>query len=201
MTTRRRNVEVRREELLAATLEQVERLGLAATRVADVAQALGVSPALVFYHFGTKDALLAEAFAYAVQRDLDRLDAAVARGTDPVDRLRRAMREYGPTGSAPGWLLWIDAWAVALREPSIRTVLRKLDRRWKTLLRQVIEEGVEEGFFTCADPKATVTRVLGLADGLAVGNVVNSGVSRADLRRWVGDALASELGIERQLLA
>ena len=200
MTTRRRNVEVRREELLAATLEQVERLGLAATRVADVAQALGVSPALVFYHFGTKDALLAEAFAYAVQRDLDRLDAAVARGTDPVDRLRRAMKEYGPTGSAPGWLLWIDAWAVALREPSIRTVLRKLDRRWKALLRQVIEEGVEEGSFTCADPKATVTRVLALADGLAVANVVNGGVSRADLRRWVGDALASELGIERQLL-
>jgi AcrR family transcriptional regulator len=201
VSTRRRNVEVRREELLTATLEQVERLGLAATRVSDVAQALGVSPALVFYHFGTKDVLLAEAFAFAVQRDLDRLDAAVARGTDPVDRLRRAMKEYGPTGSAPGWRLWIDAWAVALRDPSIRTVLRRLDRRWKTVLRQLIEDGVQAGSFTCPDPKATVARVLALADGLAVGNVVHGKVSRAELRRWVGDALADELGVDRQLLA
>ncbi|WP_203231347.1 TetR/AcrR family transcriptional regulator [Nocardioides caldifontis] len=200
MTGRRRKVEVRREELLTATLEQVERLGLAATRVADVAQALGVSPALVFYHFGTKDALLAEAFAYAVQRDLDRLDAAVARGTDPVDRLRRAMKEYGPTGSAPGWRLWIDAWAVALRDPGIRTVLRTLDRRWKTVLRQLIEEGVAAGSFRCDDPRGTVTRVVGLADGLAVGNVVHGKGSRAELRRWVGDALADELDLDRELL-
>jgi AcrR family transcriptional regulator len=200
VTTRRRNVEVRREELLTATLEQVDRLGLAATRVADVAQSLEVSPALVFYHIGTKDTQLVEAFSFAVQRDLDRLDAAVARGTDPVDRLRRALRVYGPTGDAPGWRLWIDAWAVSLRDPSIRTALRRFDRRWKTVLRQLVEEGTAEGTFSCPDARATVARVLAFADGLSVGNVVHGSVRRAELRRWMGDALADELGVERRLL-
>jgi AcrR family transcriptional regulator len=200
VTTRRRNVEVRREELLVATLEQVDRLGLAATRVSDVAHALDVSPSLVFYHFGTKDALLVEAFSFAVQRDLDRLDAAVARGGDPVDRLRRALRGYGPTGDAPGWRLWIDAWAVALREPTIRKALRRLDRQWGVVLLAVIEGGVEEGAFRCADPVATVARVSALLDGLSVANLVYRSVSRADLRRWIGDAVADELGLERGLL-
>ena len=53
-----------------STTETVDRIGLEATRVTDVAKALNVSPALIFYHFGTKDALVAEAFAYAVERDL-----------------------------------------------------------------------------------------------------------------------------------
>lgn len=193
---RRQSVDVRREEILTATLEQVDRLGLAATRVADVAQALGVSSALVFYHFGTKDSLLADAFAHAVQRDLDRLDAAVARGKDPVDRLRRVLRMYGPTGDAAGWRLWIDAWALAQREPVIRRVLRRLDDQWDAVLREVVEAGVEEGVFVCGDPAATVARTSALLDGLSVANLVYRNVSRQDLRRWVGDGLAADLGLE-----
>ena len=103
MTRRgRRAVEVRREEILTATTELLDRIGLSAIRVADVAEELGVSPGLVFYHFGTKDTLVAEAFAHAVDRDLSRLDGAAARGTDPVDRLRRVLRLYGPTGTRDG---------------------------------------------------------------------------------------------------
>ena len=197
---RRRNVELRREEILTATLEQVDRLGLAATRVADVADSLDVSPALVFYHFGTKDALVAEAFGHAVQRDLDALDAAVARGTDPVDRLRRALRLYGPTGDAPGWRLWIDAWALAQREPVIRKVLRRLDRRWDDVLREIVEEGVVDGVFRCDDPTASVAKISALLDGLSVANLVYRSVSRAQLRSWVAGLLADELGVDRAVL-
>ncbi|MDX6325497.1 MAG: hypothetical protein QOK15_1851 [Nocardioidaceae bacterium] len=192
----RRRVEVRREEILDATLEVVTRLGLAATRVADVASALGVSPGLVFYHFGTKDALVAEAFAHAVQRDLDRLDTALARGGDPVTRLRRVLTLYGPTGSAQGWQLWIDAWSLAQREPVIRSVLRTMDRRWCAAMRTVVEEGVADGLFDCAEPQASVARVSALLDGLSVATLVYRTVTRAQLRRWVAEAVAVELGLD-----
>ena len=66
----RRTVEVRREEMLAATTGLLDRAGLAAIRVSDGARALEASPSLVFYHFGSKDALVAEAFGYAVDQDL-----------------------------------------------------------------------------------------------------------------------------------
>ena len=197
MTRRdRRTVEVRRDEILTATADLLDRRGLAAVRVADVAQVLGVSPALVFYHFGTKDALVADAFAHAVDRDLLRLDRAAAKGTDPTDRLRRVLRLYGPTGSAVGWRLWIDAWALAQREPTMRSVLRRMDQRWCAVLREVVEDGVAGGVFTCPDPAATVTRVSALLDGLAVATLVYRTVSRDQLRAWVAGAVAIELGLD-----
>jgi AcrR family transcriptional regulator len=197
MTPRaRRSVDVRREEILSTTTALFDRIGLAATRVADVAGELGISTSLVFYHFGTKEALVADAFAHAVQRDVDRLDTATRAGAEPVDRLRRILRLYGPTGPASGWRLWIDAWALAQREPQIRTVLRQLDRRWCAALQAVVEDGVQRRVFTCADPTATVTRVSALLDGLSVAALVYRTATRRQVRSWVAAAVAGELGLE-----
>ncbi len=194
-------MEVRRDEILTATTELLDRIGLEAIRVADVARALGVSPALVFYHFGSKDALVADAFAHAVDRDLAKLDRAVAAGVDPLDRLRRVLRLYGPTGAATGWRVWIDAWALAQREPVIRRVLRRLDQRWTAALLEVVESGVADGSFVCADPVASVARVSALLDGLSVAALVHRTVTRAQLRQWVAEAVAGELGIDRESLS
>jgi AcrR family transcriptional regulator len=191
----RRSVEVRREEILSTTVELLDRLGLAQTRVADVAVALDVSPALVFYHFGTKDDLVAEAFAHAVEHDLHRLEKA-ATGGDPVQRLRKVLRLYGPTGRATGWRIWIDAWAVAQRDPHIRTLLKRLDHQWQDILRGVVDDGVATGAFTCPDPEATVARLSALVDGLSVAAVVHRSVTREQLRSWVAAQLAVELGVD-----
>jgi AcrR family transcriptional regulator len=192
-------VEVRREEILSTTVELLDRLGLAATRVADVAVALDVSPALVFYHFGTKDDLVAEAFAHAVERDLGRIDKALAPD-DPVEQLRRLLHLYGPTGKAVGWRVWIDAWALAQREPHIRKVLRRLDDRWEVAFRQVVEDGVATGVFTCADPAGAVRRVAALVDGLTVATLVYRTVTRAQLRQWVSGQVAHELALDVDVL-
>ena len=202
MTRRsRRSVELRRDEILASTTETVDRIGLEATRVTDVAKALNVSTALIFYHFGTKDALVAEAFAYAVERDLARLDKATNAGTDPIDKLRRALRSYGPTGPAKGWRIWIDAWALAQREPVIRKALRRMEHRWGVVLLGIIDEGVADGSFTCPDPDAAVARISALIDGLSVAALVYRTVTRAELRVWVAETVARELGIDQALLA
>ena len=192
--------DVRREEILAATIEHVQRVGLASTRVGDVADALGVSAGLLFYHFGSKDALVAEAFAYAAERDLAAVRRAIRRGSDATDRLRRVLRLYGPTGSAAGWRLWIDAWGQIERAPLIRAVLRDMNARWCAALREVIEDGVAEGSFTCAEVAATTARVLALLDGLSVASVVYGSVSRTQIRGWVAGAVAVELGLDAQVL-
>lgn len=196
----RRGVTVRREEILAATVELIEARGLAQVRVKDVASALDISAGLVFYHFDTKDALLAAAFAHAVEQDLARLERAMARGTDAPDRLRRILAVYGPQGGAPGWRVWIDAWALAQREPAIRKVLRRLDDRWADALLETVRTGVKSGHFECPDPDAAVARIGALLDGLAVATLVYRSVTRTQLRTWVRDATAHELGVDPGLL-
>ena len=54
----------RREQMLHAALEVISARGYADTRIADVAERAGVSPALVIYYFKTKDQLLTEAIRY-----------------------------------------------------------------------------------------------------------------------------------------
>ncbi|MFG3027756.1 TetR/AcrR family transcriptional regulator [Streptomyces sp. NPDC048253] len=198
----RLSVAERREELLRAAIEQIEARGVAAVRIADVAAALGVSNALVLYHFSTKEKLVADAFAYAAEGDLARLRKLVGRRTTALRRLRSAVRWYAPTGQAKGWRLWIEGWAVSLREPALREVARDLDREWKAALAEVITEGVAAGEFRCPDPAGTALRLTALLDGLAVQLTSYAGtVSRARAQEWVDEAVARELGLRPETLS
>ncbi|MEU2623731.1 TetR/AcrR family transcriptional regulator [Streptomyces sp. NPDC007157] len=195
----RLSVAERREELLRAAIEQIEARGVAAVRIADVASALGVSNALVLYHFSTKEKLVAAAFAYAAEDDLAHLRKLLGRRTSASRRLRTAVRWYAPTGQAKGWRLWIEGWAVALREPALRGVTQELDQQWKAAIAEVIAEGVAAGEFRCPDPTATALRLTALLDGLAVQLTSYPGaLSRVRAQEWVDEALARELGLPEE---
>jgi AcrR family transcriptional regulator len=193
----RLTVDDRREEILRATVAQIAERGVAAIRVADVATALGISTALVFYHFRSKDRLVAKAFGYAARRDLDRLAEVVASGGTARERLVRALRLYHPSGSAaPGWRLWIDGWSAALREPELRRVCRRLDLRWRDTIAALIAEGVAAGEFDCPEPEAAAWRITALIDGLSVQTTVHRGVlTRRRAEAWAYEQAARELGV------
>ncbi|GAB2848825.1 TetR family transcriptional regulator C-terminal domain-containing protein [Streptomyces deserti] len=191
----------RRQELLRAAIEQIEARGVAAVRIADVASALGVSNALVLYHFSTKEQLVASAFRHAAEDDLAHLRRLLGRRTSALRRLRSAVRWYAPTGQAKGWRLWIEGWAAALRDPALQEVTRDLDKQWKAALAEVIAEGVAAGEFHCPDPTGAALRLTALLDGLAVQLTSYAGaVPRARAQAWVDEALARELGLGREAL-
>ncbi|MFF8393279.1 TetR/AcrR family transcriptional regulator [Streptomyces sp. NPDC016172] len=201
MTRVRLSVAQRRGDLLRAAIEQIEARGVAAVRIADVASALGVSNALVLYHFSTKEQLVAAAFRHAAEGDLAQLRKVLGRRSPALRRLRSAVRWYAPTGQAKGWRLWIEGWAVALRDPALREVAQDLDRQWKAALAEVIAEGVAAGEFRCPDPAGTALRLTALLDGLAVQLTSYAGaVPRARAQEWVEEALARELGLEQERL-
>ncbi|MFI7086273.1 TetR/AcrR family transcriptional regulator [Streptomyces anulatus] len=193
----RLHVAERREDLLRAAVGQIEARGVSSVRIADVASVLGVSNALVLYHFSTKEKLVAAAFAYAAEADLAHLRKLLARRTTAVRRLRTAVRWYAPTGQAKGWRLWIEGWAASLRDPVLREVAGDLDQRWKAELAQVIEEGAAAGEFRCEEPRSTAWRLTALLDGMAVQTTSYAGpLSRTTMLRWTDEALARELGID-----
>ncbi|MEV4330840.1 TetR/AcrR family transcriptional regulator [Streptomyces sp. NPDC049597] len=197
----RLNVSERREELLNAAVEQIEQRGVAAVRIADVASSLGVSSALVLYHFSSKEQLVAAAFTHAADADLAHLRKLLGRRTSALRRLRAAVRWYAPTGQAKGWRLWIDAWAASLRDPALREVARALDQQWKAALTEVIAEGAQAGEFTCENPAAAAWRLTAFLDGLAVQMTSYAGsLTRAAMLQWTDEALARELGVDREAL-
>jgi AcrR family transcriptional regulator len=202
MAVTRRTAELRLDALLRTACEVIVARGLANTRTADVAQAAGVSQALVFYHFATKERLLAQAFAYAAEQDLARLDALSVSAAPPMDKLRKVLRLFAPSGGSSSWKMWIDGWSEAMRNPDLERVARRLDLRWKEALTEVIAAGVDDGSFKCDDPEGAGWRIHALIDGLAVQITVHPRViSRRQFTDWVRLTTARELGIEPEQLA
>ena len=79
--------EQRREQMLRAALDVIVERGYADTRIADVAERTGTSPALVIYYFKTRDQLLTEALRYSE-------DAWHAAGGADPDGDRPAVRAH-----------------------------------------------------------------------------------------------------------
>jgi len=187
---------VRLDALLRTACDVIAERGLANTRTADVAQAAGVSQALVFYHFATKERLVAQAFAYAAEQDLARLDAVHRSTATPLVKLKKLLRLYAPPGRSRSWAMWIDGWSESLRTPELEKVSRRLDLRRREGLGEVIAAGVEDGLFVCEDPGGAAWRINALIDGLAVQLAVHDRViPRRQLGEWVRLSVARELGL------
>jgi AcrR family transcriptional regulator len=190
------DVAQRRAEILDASVGVVLERGFAGTRIADVADALGISSGLVHYHFDSKDELLAETLRHAADADIDRLEKAVAELDDPVRRLDRVLSEYLPeTKKDQSWVIWVDAWGHAIRSDRLRTILKELDLAWSGALESVLHDGVTAGVFTCADPAGTARRLSAMLDGLGLDVILHGGPSRKRLQQDARIAAAAEVGL------
>ncbi|MEU8244991.1 TetR family transcriptional regulator C-terminal domain-containing protein [Nonomuraea sp. NPDC048916] len=187
---------LRREDLLKTACEVIAERGFGHTRTLDIARAAGVSQALLFYHFETKDRLFAQAFDYAARQHRETLAEIERLERPPLDRLRTLLRRCSPNGSPDGWRLWIDAWAEAMRSQDLEETSRGLDEQGRTVLRGIIEDGVASGDFVCANPEDAAWRIFSLIDGLAIHTHVHPRtLSRRRITHLVRTAAAAELGL------
>jgi AcrR family transcriptional regulator len=83
--------EQRRGQMLRAAMDVIVERGYADTRIADVAERTGTSPALVIYYFKTRDQLLTEAIRYSEDtwyaeflRRLETIPTAAGRLTELI---------------------------------------------------------------------------------------------------------------------
>ncbi len=189
----------RREQMLHAALEVISARGYADTRIADVAERAGVSPALVIYYFKTKDQLLTEAIRYyedawyAVgQRRMQGLPSAAQRLEEYVAMNCLADAEPEPETS---WALWLDFWAQAARNDEVGSVRQKSDERWRDIIAGLVQEGQQAGEFRSeVDAASFAIYLSSLLDGMtiqiALGDPVVDSVAAFELSmRFIADQL------------
>lgn len=171
--------------------------GFAGTRIADVAKRLNVSTSLIHYHYDSKEQLLAEAFSHYARKDLAELDAEIETAPNSLAQLDRAIHNYVPEGSDDmEWMLWIDAWGEALRNPMMKKISQELDQQSAQLLERVLVGGVNSGEFRCPDPAASALRLTGLIDGLAIQFAAHEGLLTRDaFINHVRTLAAAEVGV------
>jgi AcrR family transcriptional regulator len=203
MSPRRRLSQERRVQILEAAARVIVQRGLADTRIVDVAEAAGTSPGLVLYYFASKDRLLAEALTVAEERFYEESLPELVRIESARDRLVRLieMSCSGDAGSAglgiDEYLLWLDLWARAPRDPDVAAKREALDRRWRTALADIVRDGCGRGEFADVDPEDFALRFAAMMDGLAVQAVLHDPhVTLDQMRDLLLRTAALELGFE-----
>jgi len=162
----------RREQMLQAALEVMAERGYAETRIADVAERAGTSPALVIYYFKTKDQLLTEAIRYSE----DNWYAAGIRRMAAIPTAAGQLEELVAMSCLPeaddeplsSWGLWLDLWAQSVRHPAVAGVRQKFDERWRETISSLVLAGQAAGEFGPVDPADFAIALSALLDGLAV---------------------------------
>ena len=162
----------RREQMLRAALDVIAERGYAESRIADVAERAGTSPALVIYYFKTKDQLLTEAIRFSEDTWYEAGTRRMAEIPTAAGKLEEivAMSCLPEADSEPpsSWALWLDLWAQAVRHPEVAGVRQKFDERWRDLICSLVVTGQEAGEFGPVDPVDFAVLLSALLDGSAV---------------------------------
>ena len=164
----------RREQMLRAALEVIVERGYPDTRIQDVAERAGTSPALVIYYFKTKDQLLTEAMRFsedtwyeAGMRRIATIDTAAGRLEELVALCCQPEAD-DPDAPSASWLLWVDLWAQAARHTEVAGVRQRFDERWRDTIASLVTQGQEAGEFGPVDAADFAVTMSSLLDGFAI---------------------------------
>jgi AcrR family transcriptional regulator len=161
---------IRRPQILAAAAEVIAERGVAATRIADVAERSGVSPPAVLYWFDSKEKLLAEALTADDDRFYEELGERLDEATTPAERMVALIETAAGDGD---FALWMELWTWALRDADLRAARERFDSRWRAVIEAVVADGVAAGEFGTrvdapVDPAQAALAIAALIDGLTV---------------------------------
>ena len=190
--------DVRRDQMLVAASHLIAERGFADTRIADVAQRVGASPALVIYYFGTKDSLLTEALRWSERSFYAAVEEMLQETPALEDRIENLVTACLPVADEipDDWGLWFDLWAQAFRHPEVKKDRVSLDKQWRDLLARVVEAGVANGEIGELDVEAFTVMWSALLDGLVVQVALDDPL--VDVRyaqRVARDVAVKELGL------
>lgn len=164
-------IDTTRDRLLAGALTCVRTKGLTATTSRDISAAAGVNLAGITYHFGSKDALIAEALVSAVHRWLAPARAVLAAGGDPATRAAATVAALTASlDDASEWLAaYLEALVQARHQDTLGSALRNLRLELHGLLATDIEELRIAGVLpSWVEPPAMASLLMAMADGIAV---------------------------------
>ena len=194
-----------RERILAAAVGQIASEGIDGVRIARIAMEARVSPALVHYHFATRDALLAEALEYSYgHAGQARISAGdTLPQSSHAARLQSMIEACLPTSESlrQDWVLWVELWLRAARNPELRPVAEELYARLHAWFAKEIAAGVAEREFARCDPDEVADSALALLDGYGIRTLIGDpSIPLERARRAVSRALAQALGLTGEQL-
>jgi AcrR family transcriptional regulator len=149
-----------RVDILKAAAKAFRRLGYHGATVEEIAAALQMKKGNLYYYFKNKEEILFACHQYSLDRLMQLLDEVNESGRRPEDKLRKLIVAFVHTilDELHGTALFLDL--EALTPAHLKTVIARRDR-FEHGVRQVLQEGIEQGRFVAADPKLLAFAMFG----------------------------------------
>ena len=168
---RKASKDVRRQQLIDATIKVLGQKGYAALTVADVAKAAGLSTGIVIFHFQSKDGLLAATMQALAEEYRAHWEAAMNRaGTSSAARLEALLlADFDPTVFTAEKLgAWIAFWGETQGRPTYDQICSGPDAERQDATQALCKALVAERGYAL-DPHLTMRALEALCDGLWLG--------------------------------
>jgi TetR/AcrR family transcriptional regulator len=148
MNIHRLSAEQRREQILTCSIDVLAKSNYQKTRVADIADLVGVSEAAIYKYFPTKKNLFLAVLQYMSDRLINNLTSVIEAEADTIEALRKAATAFTNPGVNPPDHVRIRSKAIAeVDDPEIASQLQHDHLRFVLLLRGIVEKGEYQGVF------------------------------------------------------
>jgi AcrR family transcriptional regulator len=193
------------ERILEAACDLIAAEGIDEVRIARVATRAGASTSLVHHYFSTREELLEQALIHSFEQAGDERFRKPPGVTETAtEALARGIAECLPLPGSQEreWVLWVELWLRAVREPELRPVAARLYGRYREWMADLIRAGVASGEFRPhVDPDAAADVAMALLDGVGVRALIRDPAMDVESgRTLVAERLAGELGLEASAL-
>ncbi len=151
-----------RDEILVAAAQIFSEKGFHATSMQDIAQAVNLQKASLYYHVSSKQEILVDVLDRALDLLIQNMQDVMQLSLPTDQMLRQAMRVYLTTTLEHRELTSVLLLEYRSLEPDLHA--RHIPRRdrFERLWRDLIQRGADDGLFQCADPAMTVRALLGV---------------------------------------
>lgn len=191
---RKASKEVRRQQLIDATIDSLARRGYSETTLADVADGAGLSRGIVNFHFESKEKLLVATLQYMAEEYANHWRAALEKaGADPARQLRAlcAADFDRVVCNRRKLAAWCAFWGEAKSRPTYQALCGARDQAYQDTLVGICTRLRKEGGYTL-DPAATALALNAMLEGLWLRLMLGAeDVSRETAFAAVMDLLAS----------
>lgn len=139
------NADKKRTQILEAATRRFAHFGLAKTTMAEIAQDLSFSKALLYYYFPDKNALYAAVFEYVINQSFDEMDAAVSKIADCYDAMMFMLDKRIEFITKYYTLLEYSISAVQQVPDAMACVLEESKAKELGVLKNILQRGVDTG--------------------------------------------------------
>jgi AcrR family transcriptional regulator len=151
-----------REGILEAAARIFGEKGYHATSMSDIAEAVNLQKASLYYHFDSKQEILISLLDHALDLINHRLESVLAQPLTPEEKLRQVMVTYLETIAENQDLSAVLLLELRSLDPELKARHASRREKFENIWRNLITEGRQAGKFTNVDPSLTGRAILGV---------------------------------------